>query len=265
MKKIFVVIIFLTCADVLFAQLRNFNDIFPSINNDIRNAAFGNSGYVRSSQKTSGFALIGAQRTSAIDPQIINNVLNRNPLYLVESILVIPGKNDNVNLLDVYNALGNIRGLIGRPYNSYSKNREVPLFEDATRIAGEKQTTAIPDPPPARILPRSETVYIRLKDANFGNTFYCAEMAVIQNGLRYTLSNFKNISYLFVPVIREEKFIAQLYIEPIEEGVLIYSIAGTDISDFIASRINVDSAISKRLAVITSWAADGISAKRNNY
>jgi hypothetical protein len=178
--------------------------------------------------------------------------------------MVIPGKPGNVGLLDVYNALGNIGGLKGRLYDSHSKNREVPLFEDATRITGQKQTTAIPDPPPARILPRAETVYIRLKDVNFGNTYYRAEMALIQNGLRYTLSNFKNISYLFVPVIKEEKFIAQLYIEPIEEGVLIYSIAGTDISDFIASRINVDSAISKRLAVITSWAADGISAKRNN-
>jgi hypothetical protein len=263
MKKKLLVVIFLICADFLFAQLRDFSDIFPNISSDIRSAAFGN-GYLRSSQKSSGFVLIGAERTCAIDPQIINIVLNRNPLYLVESIMVITGKPGNVGLLDVYNALGNIRGLKGRLYNSHSKSREVPLFEDATRITDQKQTTAIPDPPPAMILPRTETVYIRLKDTNFGNTYYRADMALIQNGLRYTLSNFKNISYLFVPVIKEEKFIAQLYIEPIEEGVLIYSIAGTDISDFIASRINIDSAISKRLAVITSWAADGISAKKNN-
>jgi hypothetical protein len=262
MKKFFLVIIFLICAGVLFAQLRSFNDIFPNVSEEIRNAAFGNSGYLRSSQKTTGFVLIGSGLTYSIDPQIINIVLNRNPLYLVESIMVLPGKSGNINLLDVYNALGNISGLKGRLYNSYSKNREVPLFEDATRIISEKQTTAIPAPPPAKILPRTETVFIKLKDTNCGNTFYRAQMVVMQNGLRYTLSNFKNISYLFVPVIREEKFIAQLYIEPIEEGVLIYSIAGTDISDFIASKINVDSAISKRLAVITSWAADGISAKK---
>jgi hypothetical protein len=264
MKKIFTILIFLICAGGLFAQLRNFNDVFPNISGDIRDAAFGNSGYFKSGQKINGFTLIGSEKTCAIDPQIINIVLNRNPPYLVESIMVIPGKLGNVSLVDVYNALGNIRGLSGRTYNSFSRNREVPLFEDATRVAGEKRTTAIPDPPPTRILPRAETVYIKLKDANFGNTFYRAEIAIINNGLRYTLSNFKNISYLFVPVIREEKFIAQLYIEPIAEGVLIYSIAGTDISDFLASRINIDSAISKRLAVITSWAADGISSGRNN-
>jgi len=132
------------------------------------------------------------------------------------------------------------------------------LFEEATRIVSERQTSAIPDPPISNTLPQSETVFIRLRDTNFGNTFYRGEMELIQNGLRYTLSNFRNMTYLFVPVIREEKFIAQLYFEPIYEGVLIYSIAGADISDFFASRIHVDSAISKRLAVITAWAADGI-------
>jgi hypothetical protein len=59
-------------------------------------------------------------------------------------------------------------------------------------------------------------------------------------------------------VIREGRFIAQLYFEPIQEGILIYSIAGADIPEIFASRIDMNSAISKRLAVITSWAAEGI-------
>jgi hypothetical protein len=83
-------------------------------------------------------------------------------------------------------------------------------------------------------------------------------MAIIQNGLRYTLTNFRSMTYLLVPVIRDDRFIAQLYFEPIQEGILIYSIAGVDVSDFFASRIHINSAISKRLAVITSWAIDGI-------
>ena len=82
-------------------------------------------------------------------------------------------------------------------------------------------------------------------------------MALLQYGIRYTMTNFRNMTYLFVPVIREGKFIAQLYLEPVLEGVLIYSVAGADVSDFFASRIHVPSAISKRLEVITEWAADG--------
>jgi hypothetical protein len=257
-NKSFIAFFYLSSVINIYAQTRSFNDIFPNINQDIRRAAFESQSYIMASERAGGFQIIGNSLNCGLDPQIVNNVLNRNPGYLVESVSVIPGSPGFVSLLDVYNALGNVQGLSGRLYNSHTRNQEVPLFEDATRVLSEKRTTAIPDPAPARILPGTETVYIRLKDANFGNTYYRAEMTLIQGGLRYTLFNFKSLSYLFVPVIREGKFIAQLYFEPINEGLLIYSIAGADIPELFASRIHINSAISKRLAVITSWAAEGI-------
>jgi len=262
MKKLLGLFILLFLANNIFAQSRTFNDVFPNLNQDIKNAAFSESGYIKSSQKTSGFVIMGNEKNSKLDPQIVSNVLRKNPGYLVESILVIRVNPDSISLLDVYNALGNIRDLGGRMYNSFTKNKSVPLFEEATRITSEKNMSAIPDPAPSRTLPKAETVYIRLKDTNFGNTYYRGDVAFVQNGLRYTLSNFRNISYLFVPVMKEDKFIAQLYFEPIQEGILIYSIAGADISDFVASKIDMDSAISKRLKVIISWAADGIRKKK---
>jgi hypothetical protein len=262
MKKIFYLLLFLFFANNIFAQLRTFNDVFPNLNQDIKTSAFKESGYVKSSQKTDGFVIIGNGQTSKLDPQIVNNVLQKKPGFLVESILVLQGTSGYVSLLNIYNALGNISGLKGRLYSSYTKKKLVPLFEEANRIVSDTQTAAIPDPAPSKTLPAKETVYIRLKDVNFGNTYYRGEMLLIQNGLRYTMTNFRNMSYLFIPVIKEEKFIAQLYFEPIQEGVLIYSIAGADISDFVASKIDIDSAISKRLNVIISWAIDGIKKKR---
>jgi len=262
MKKLLILCLLLFLANNIFAQTRSFDEVFPNLNNDIRNSAFSNSGYVKSSQKTNGFVIMGNEKNSKLDSQIVNNVFRKNPNYLVESIMVISANPDSVNLLDIYNALGNIRDLGGRLYNSHTKNKSIPLFEEATRITSNKQTNAIPDPSPSKTLPKTETVYIRLKDANFGNTYYRAEIALVQNGLRYTLTNFRNISYLFIPVMKEETFIAQLYFEPIQEGILIYSVAGADISDFVASKIDVDSAISKRVNVIISWAVDGIRKKQ---
>lgn len=258
MRKLFYALFFLINIIYASAQTRSFDDIFPGISDDIRVSVFENSGFLRSFRKSDNSVLLGAERSSAIDPRITNIILAKNPLFLIESINVIPAKPDT-NLLDIYNALGNIGGLKGRLYPSHSRGRDVPLFEDAMRILSENKTTAIPDPPPALRLPGNETIYIRLKDTHFGNTYYRAEIEVIQNGLRYTLTNFKNITYFFIPVIKEEKFTAQLYIEPIDEGILIYSVAGTDIADMISTRIDIESSISKRLAVITSWAADGIS------
>ncbi|MCL2186034.1 MAG: hypothetical protein FWB86_09320 [Treponema sp.] len=256
MKKMILCLTFILMCSAAFAQHRSFDDIFPNAR-DILSAASG-SGYVRSSQRANGFIIVGNRQGSGLAPQIINEILARNPGYLVESISVIAGTPGSVSLLDIYNAISNIRGLRGRTYSSATRNQDVPLFEEATRIVSQRQTNAIPDPPAAVVLPQSETVYLRLRDANFGNTFYRGDMSIIQNGLRYTMSNFRSMTYLLIPVIREDRFVAQMYFEPIQEGVLVYSIAGADISDFFASRIHVESAISKRLAVITEWAADGI-------
>jgi hypothetical protein len=243
-------------ASPLFAQLRSFDVIFPGLPEKIRSAALSNEGYIGTSVKETGLKSITTLGPSKIDQQIAGAVLSKQPGFIVESLLVIP---KSASLLSVYNALGNIRGLKGRLYQSHSRSREIPLFEDATRLESEKKNVPIPDPGPALRLPPSETVYIRLKDVNFGNSYYRGEVKLAQYGLRYSLSNYKNISYLFVPVLKEEKFNVQLYFESVQEGILIYSIAGADVSDFVSSRIDMPSAISKRLAVIIAWVAEGIA------
>jgi hypothetical protein len=246
----------------LFCELRTFKEIFPVLNDDIKETVFSNSDYIKYSGKAEGFNLIcSSDNGSGIDKTIVNAILAINPGYIVESITILAVTPGSVTLLDIYNALGNIQDLKGRLYPSETKKQEVPLFEEATRIMSEKKSTPVPDPPPAKILPRSDAVYLKLKDVNFGNSYYRAEMTLVQYGISYTMSNFKNLNYFLIPVIKEGKFKAQMYFEPIQEGILIYSIAGADISDFFASKIHMHSAIAKRLNVIVSWAANGIRKK----
>jgi len=241
------------------AGKRSFNDIFPGIAPTVRQAVFSNEGYSKPAENAVRSSLVGS--TGGIDPQIIDSVFAKKPGFLIESIKVIPDTENRYSLLDVYNALGNIRGLKGRLYHSFTRNEKIPLFEEVTRIEGPKKNTPVADPPPAAKIPASETIYMRLKDANFGNSFYRGDIALFQRGLRYNLTNNKNITYYFITVIKEEKFTVQLYFEVIQEGILIYSLAGADVSDFVSSRIDMPSAINKRLAVIISWAAEGIAQR----
>jgi hypothetical protein len=239
---------------------RSFNEIFPGIPSSVREAVFSSEGFYRSSEKAPLSALAGSGQ-SAIDPQIIEAVFLKQPRFLVESIMVVPGRADEYSLLDVYNALGKIKALKGRLYHSFTRNENIPLFEDVTRIESAQKNIPVADPPSASKIPSSETIYIRLKDVNFGNTYYRGDMKLVQNGLRYSLFNNKNVTYFFVPVIKEEKFVVQLYFEPITEGILIYALAGVDVSDFVSSRLDMASAISKRLAVIIGWVAEGIVSR----
>ena len=256
MRIIYLILMFSIGLPV-FSQTRSFNQIFPGLSPQVREAAFSREGYYRTHNSTQTSVLIGSGRNS-VDPQLIQILSRTRPGFMVESIIVIPGR---YTILDAYNALGRTRSLAGRMYHSHRQNDLVPLFEEVTRIESERRNTVIADPPPASSVPSSETFFLRLKDVNFGNSFYRGEIARSGNGMRYSLTNFRNLTYMMVPVIREEKFSAQLYFEPIAEGMLVYGLAGADVSDFVSSRINMPSAIHKRLAVIMSWVTDGITRR----
>jgi hypothetical protein len=241
------------------ALLRSFNDLFPNIGEERRREAFSAEGIVRYLGRNESPQLIPAP-DSGID--LRGAVMRTNPSYLAESLLVVPYSGRILTKLDAYNATGRIRELKGRLYHSYTRSAEVALFEDATRLESASRNNPIPDPPPAMTLPPSETIYIRLKDVNFGNSYYRAEVSATSHGIIYNLTNYRSLSYLIFTVMREEKFSAILYMEPLAEGMLVYSMAGADASDFIANRIDIPSAIGKRLAVFIGWIGDALRAMR---
>ena len=240
-------------------SLRSFDVIFSGLEETHKTLARSPEGLLRAIRADEKLIYLPAPE-SGID--LYRAIQKINPSCLVESLSVIPYQGRILHRLDAYNALGNIRDLKGRTYHSQTKDTEVPLFEDATRIGEGRRNSPIPDPPPAAELPFSETVHIRLKDNNFGNSYYIAEMFASTYGIIYTITNTRNLSYLMFPVLKEGKFTAILYMEPLVEGMLIYSMAGADASDFAANMVDIPSAIGKRLAVFNDWICDGIKAAR---
>ncbi|MCL2129946.1 MAG: hypothetical protein FWH35_06290 [Treponema sp.] len=236
--------------------LRSFDQLFPALGGTKKSEVFSQDGYIRSLGKNQTSLELIPAPNSGID--LYSEVMKSNPSYLAESLLVIPYSGKILSRLDAYNSLGKIGDLKGRLYHSFTKDEYIPLFEEATRLDSTRRNSAIPDPPPATTLPRSETVYVRLKDTNFGNSFYRADVSTSPYGVIYRLTNFRNISYLLFTVMKEEKFCAVLYLEPLSEGMLVYSMAGADSSDFIANKVHIPSAIEKRLAVFIDWVSDGV-------
>jgi hypothetical protein len=242
-----------------FLEARSFDEIFPYLGEDLKARVFSTEGLIRSLEKIEDLSFLPAL-SSGIN--LIDGIMEKKPSFFVESLLVIPYGGRNLKVLDAYNALGRVGDLKGRLYHSFTRGADIPLFEEATRLESDKRNKPVPDPSPSAFLPASETIYIRLKDVNFGNSYYRADIRTHSRGILYSLSNYKTISYLIFTVMPEEKFSANLYLEPLDEGMLVYSLAGTDVSDFIANRIDIPSAISKRLAVFIDWISAGIKAAR---
>jgi hypothetical protein len=252
-KKLVFGFVFFTLGLSLFAQLRSLNDVYPGLQPAELSAAFSEEGLARSGKGSGGLTLLPL--TSG-NPEIASRIAGKNPSFSVESLHVVPRK--NAKLLSVYNALCKIRGLKGRVYHSASKNKYVPLFEDATRVESARRTNDVNDPPPAASVPVSETFYVRLKDTNFGNCYYRITLSSNSRSILCDLGNFKTIYYAFFPVMKENNFSALLYVEPVAEGLLIYSVSAAEVSGFVASQIDMPSALRKRLEVIIGWMVDGI-------
>jgi hypothetical protein len=251
----FLLWLFPVYSQIVNSQARSFYDIFPNLREEYRTPVFA-GGVILSPPRNGSLVLLPAPGAGIDLP---DRIRARYP-YLTESLLVIPYRTRTLGILEAYNALGKVRDLKGRTYNSHTRNQEVALFEDASRMESATRNNPIPDPPPALIVPSSETVYIRLKDVNFGNSYYRADITPTGRGLLYSLTNYRTITYLIFTVMSVENFSAYLYMEPVAEGMLIYSVAGANVSNFIAGQIDVPSAIAKRLAVFIDWISDGLRA-----
>jgi hypothetical protein len=264
-KRSFVIffVVFLCSAACLFSQsdlerpLRSIDEIFPYLNAEIREQALSSKGYI-----VSHYEKRRTVEAPSIDPYLQSRLDALKPTVTVESLMIIPYPPGVMNLVDIYNGLRRIRDLGGRFYHSATRDADIPLFEEATRLESQRKTPAKEDPPPRHTMPDSETIYIRLKDANFGNSYYQANIKKNASGFIYDLFNNRDLNYFIIPAIKSGCFVAQFYFEPVSEGVLVYSISGAEVSDFIASRTHMPSAIQKRLEVLLGWAVDGISSQR---
>jgi len=243
----------------LSAQARSFDELFPGLDPALKEAAFSEAGFQSQLKKGEPLRIRPAPGSGLDLPE---RVMKKPHGFLAEALMVVPYGGHGLEILDAYNALSEIRRLKGRKYHSFTRKAYVPMFEDATRVRAAGDPRAIPDPGDAASVPEKETVYIKVDDVNFGNCFYRAEITPSPPGLLYNLTNNEPLTYIIFTVMKKENFSAFLYMEPLDEGMLVYSAAGAEVSSFIASKIDIPSAIGKRLGVLTDWIAEGLRERR---
>ena len=235
--------------------LRSFDAIFPGLTPGEKRSVFSIEGVKRSFGKNDTPRLIPTP-DSGID--LLSIVMEKRPSHLIEALLVIPYSSRKLDMLDAYNAIGRIGNVQDHLYFSRTQNRDIVVFKETTRLESAQKRNSIPDPPHAFALPSSETMYLRFEDANYGTLYLRGDISLGPYGITYNLTNFEAVRFLIFTVMKAEKFSAAAYIEPVEEGMLVYGMAGIDIPGFIAGLINIPSEIEKRLAVLIHWLTDGL-------
>ena len=254
------ILVFIFSASPLEAgPLRSFGELFPYLSALQKQRVFGRAG-LRNTFTINEAPLFTPALNSGID--LMSLVLERNPTQLVEVITVIPYNERPLNILDAYNAMGRIENISNYTYFSTSRNRVIPVFEESTRLENARRNRRIPDPSPATALPSRDTIYFCLDDTFFGKTYLRGDLSLSNYGMTFNITNFAAVWFMLFPVMGAEKFSTILYAEPLEEGMLVYGMAGLDAPQFLIGKMNLINNIDRRITVFISWLRDGFIAIR---
>jgi hypothetical protein len=239
-------------------EIRSLDTIFPNLSRIQRSMVMSKEGLRRSFVKDEPAALT-PNPDLGID--LLGSIIKKNPSHLIEALAVVPYDEREYDLLDIYNALGRIEKI--KDYPAAVNANTLYIFTESTRIESARNRRAAPDPLPAVTLPFSQTMYLRLKEINFGNLFIRADISISMYGITYSMTNFTDVRYYLVPMMKAERFVTIIYLEPVKEGILIYSMTGFYLPGFIADRVNLTPNINRRIAIFINWITDGLREQKS--
>ncbi|GHU36592.1 hypothetical protein FACS1894172_19590 [Spirochaetia bacterium] len=256
MYKVLIVIVMAAAAFPCAGQAtpRRFDVIFPRLSAEQRDEVFSSQGLVNFTRRPVSLQYLP---TSQLDKSIGEPVQQKNPSIIVEVLTVIP--DTTIDFLKVYNTVSNIRNLSDPNYYAITVNSvKRGLFLEASRIQNASRKVDIPDPPRAPKVPVQETLYIRLKEKNFGNNFFRIDISATSRQFLYTITNVSAMSFLVLPIIWSGNISIQLYFERVTEGMMVYSIAGAEIAEFFFSMFDVPTMLKNRTRSIMRWVTRGL-------
>jgi len=238
--------------------IRSFDDVFPGLTWEQKIGVMSAGGARHSFDKNGSPTLVPSPDSGI---NLLGGVMAKKPSHIIEALLLVPYRRRELDFLDIYNALRNIKNI---QYHTLSiRGKDTKIFMDTTRLESAQRRKPVPDPPHSEMLPSSETMYLRFIDQNMGDLYLRGEISVGLYGITYNLSNFRDVSYSIFRIMKAESFSAVIYLEPVKEGILVYSMSGIYIPGFIAHRVNLTPGMNNRITVLVNWITDGLREEEN--
>jgi len=238
---------------------RSFYDVFPNLSMRQKAMVMGSMG-LRNAFEKNDTPTFSPNPDSGVD--LYSKVMTKKPSHLIEALVLVPRGKRELDLIDIYNGLRRIKNI--QDFKLTAGDKEYKIFQDTTRLESAQKRKPIADPPHTDTLPLSETMYLRFVDLSMGDLYLKGEVTVSLYGLTYTLTNFRDVTYSIFTVMRAERYLTIIYLEPVKEGILIYSMSGLNIPSFVSSRINLPRSMSYRIIVLINWITDGLRKEENN-
>jgi len=238
---------------------RSFDDIFPNFSQSRKRMVMNDTG-LRYSFEKDGYPTLVPNPDSGID--LLSGIMAKKPSHIIEALVVVPYNKRELDMLDVYNALGRVKNI--KDHTVSVNGIDIPIFTETTRLTSARNRKPIPDPPPTNILPYSETMYVLFLDPYLGDLYLQGDVSISLYGITYSITNFRDVSFTIFRVMKAGRFSAIIYVEPIKEGMLIYGMSGLYLPNFIAKRVNLTPNMNRRITVLLDWIIEGMRIQEEN-
>jgi hypothetical protein len=234
-------------------ETRSFDEVFPNLS--LRQKSIvGNGVGIRNAFEKNDSPTIIPNPDSGVD--LLSRVMLKKPSHIIEALILVPYNKRELDLIDIYNALRRIKNI--QDHIITLRGNEYKVFKETTRLESAVNRKPISDPPPADTLPYSETMFLKFVDIAMGDLYLRGDLSISLYGITYSLTNFRDVTYSIFSIMKAERFTAIIYLEPVKEGILAYSMSGLYIPGFVAKRVNLSSSMNYRITVLINWIIDGL-------
>jgi len=237
---------------------RSFNNVFPGLSRVQRANVMSGMG-ARNSFVKGGSPTLIPNPDSGVN--LLSGIMAKNPSHIIEALVLVPYNGRELDFLDIYNALRKIKNI--QNHTVSIRGNDVKVFKDTTRLESAQRRRPVPDPPRSDMLPYSETMYLRFVDQYMGDLYIRGNISIGLYGITYSLSNFRDVFYSVFRIMKAESFSAIIYLEPVKEGILVYSMSGIYIPNFVAQRVNLTPNMNNRITVLVNWITEGLREEEN--
>ena len=160
-----------------------------------------------------------------------------------------------VTPLSIYNTLLSIRTMKDIEYYSQSRKKMRTLFTESYGISSMDDHKPLADPV-VETIPSITSRYLLQTDKTFGENIY--ETTYRSNGdiIWVNMINKTKMKYKFIPMVKPEKMSVNLFILPMEDGVLFYGVSAAETTSFLGLERAKKESFYNRIKAMYNWFSD---------
>ncbi|MCK5200859.1 MAG: hypothetical protein KAR21_21040 [Spirochaetales bacterium] len=188
--------------------------------------------------------------------ELLNDLSNLDISIGVESLYLLKYSDFNygnsIAPVSIYNTLLSIKTMKGIEYYSQSRKKMRTLFTESYEIVSPDDLKPVADPV-IKIIPQILNRYLLQTDKTFGENIYETVYKFEGSAIWVKMVNTTKMKYKFIPMVKPGNMSVNLFILPMEDGLLFYGVSAAETASFFGLEKAKKESFYNRIKAMYNW------------